>query len=153
QYAPLVNACRKPGEWQTYDIIYHAPRFDGSKLLRAATVTVLHNGILVQDHSEIKGTTAHKGGPKYEPHPLKQPLTLQDHGNPVRFRNIWIRELGKPGKKEFMLPVSLLDKYIGKYENVEIAREDNQLTAKIEGLAFVLFAESPAKFFAKTTDV
>ncbi len=94
QQAPLVNACRRPGEWQTYDIVYHAPRFDGAgKLLQAATVTVLHNGVLVQDHAEIKGSTGPSGAPKYVAHPLKQPLMLQDHGNPVRFRNIWIREL------------------------------------------------------------
>jgi hypothetical protein len=94
QHAPLVNASRKPGEWQTYDIIFHAPRFDDSKkLTRPATVTVLQNGVLVQDNVEIKGTTAFVGAPKYEPHPLKQPLVLQDHRNPVRYRNIWIREL------------------------------------------------------------
>ena len=93
QYAPLVNACRKPGEWQTYDIIFHAPRFDDQGgVLKPGTVTVLQNGILVQDHVEIKGPTAQKP-PKYRPHPLKQPLSLQDHHTPVRFRNIWIREL------------------------------------------------------------
>ncbi|MEO6035030.1 MAG: DUF1080 domain-containing protein [Verrucomicrobiota bacterium] len=93
QHAPLVNACRPPGEWQTYDIIFHAPRFDGQKLVSPARVTVLHNGVLVQDNTEILGTTSHIGDPKYEPHPLKQPLQLQDHNNPVRFRNIWIRPL------------------------------------------------------------
>jgi len=94
QYAPLVNACRKPGEWQTYDIIFHAPRFDADgKLLKPATVTVLQNGVLIQDHVEILGSTTHVGHPKYNAHSLKQPLLLQDHGNPVRFRNIWIREL------------------------------------------------------------
>jgi hypothetical protein len=94
QYAPLVNVCRKPGEWQTYDIIFHAPRFDESKkLLKPATVTVLQNGVLVQDHAEIKGVTSFVGAPRYEAHPLKQPLVLQDHHNPVRYRNIWIREL------------------------------------------------------------
>jgi len=94
QHAPLVNACREPGEWQTYDIIFHAPRFDEhGKLAKPATITVLQNGVLVQDNVEIKGNTAFKGAPKYQPHPLKQPLALQDHHNPVRFRNIWIREL------------------------------------------------------------
>jgi|SRR5579859_1990396 len=93
QYAPLVNASRKPGEWQSYDVIFHAPRFDDKgAVLRAATITVLQNGVLVQDHVEIKGLTAKQPG-KYVPHPLKQSLVLQDHGNPVRFRNIWIREL------------------------------------------------------------
>jgi hypothetical protein len=94
QSAPLVNACRKPGEWQAYDIIYHAPRFDDAgKLLKAATVTMLQNGVLIQDHVEIMGPTALPGKPRYEAHPLKQPLKLQDHRNPIRFRNIWIREL------------------------------------------------------------
>jgi hypothetical protein len=94
QYAPLVNASLRPGEWQAYDIVFHAPRFDGEgKLLRPGTLTVLQNGVLIQDHVEIKGTTSGPGKPKYKAHPLKQPLALQDHHNPVRFRNIWIREL------------------------------------------------------------
>ena len=94
QHAPLVNACRKPGEWQTYDIIYHAPRFDSAgNVSRPGTVTVLHNGVLVQDNAEIKGDTGPAGTPKYRAHAAKEPLVLQDHGNPVRFRNIWIREL------------------------------------------------------------
>jgi len=94
QYAPLVNCCRPPGEWQTYDIIYHAPRFGSAgDLLKPATITVLQNGVLIQDNVEIKGSTGPKGKPKYEPHPLKQPIALQDHGNPVRYRNIWVREL------------------------------------------------------------
>jgi len=94
QYAPLVNVCRKPGEWQTYDIIYHAPRFDSDgKLTKPGTVTVLQNGVLVQDHVELKGNTFHADKNEYAAHSLKQPLALQDHGNPVRYRNIWIREL------------------------------------------------------------
>jgi hypothetical protein len=94
QHAPLVNVCREPGQWQSYDIVFHAPRFDpGGKLLKAATITVLQNGVLVQDHVEILGATGPKGAPKYEAHALKQPLALQDHGNPVKYRNIWIREL------------------------------------------------------------
>lgn len=94
QYPPLVNASRKPGEWQAYDVIYHAPRFDGDgKLLKPGTATILQNGVLIQDHVEILGPTASPDKPKYEPHPLKQPLALQDHGCPVRYRNIWIRDL------------------------------------------------------------
>jgi len=94
QYAPLVNACRKPGEWQSYDIIFHAPRFDADgKLEKPGTVTVLQNGVLVQDNVETKGSTGPTGAPKYRAHPLKQSLVLQDHHNPVRYRNIWIREL------------------------------------------------------------
>jgi hypothetical protein len=94
QYPPLVNACRKPGEWQSYDIIFHRPRFDaGGKLLQPARMTVLHNGILVQDNVELTGPTAHKARPPYKAHADKLPLSLQDHGNPVRYRNIWLREL------------------------------------------------------------
>jgi hypothetical protein len=94
QHAPLVNASRKPGEWQTYDIVYHGPRFDEAGIVtKPGTLTVFHNGVLTQDHAEILGTTSHDKAPKYEKHPVKQSLALQDHGNPVRFRNIWVREL------------------------------------------------------------
>lgn len=94
QWPPLVNACRKPGEWQTYDIVFDAPKFDSQgKLLKPAYVTVIHNGVLVQNHSELSGTTAWDRPPAYEPHAPRLPLHIQDHGNPVRFRNIWIREL------------------------------------------------------------
>ena len=94
QYPPLVNASRPPGQWQTYDIVFHGPRFDKEgKLTRPARVTVLHNGVLVQDNVEASGPTAHGERPPYKPQPEKLPLALQDHGNPVRYRNIWIREL------------------------------------------------------------
>ena len=94
QYPPLVNAARPPGQWQSYDIIFHGPRFTGSgKLTRPARVTVLHNGVLVEDHVELTGPTEHGERPPYKAHPEKLPLGLQDHGNAVRFRNIWIREL------------------------------------------------------------
>jgi len=93
QYPPLVNACRKPGEWQTYDIFFLAPRFKGEELISPAFVTVIHNGVLVHHRQEIMGQTGHKILPSYKPHPARGPIRLQDHGNPVRFRNIWIREL------------------------------------------------------------
>lgn len=94
QYPPLVNACRKPGEWQTYDIIFEAPRFDNvGNLVKPAYVTVLQNGVLVQNHTELLGGTFYDRPPFYEAHKSKAPLILQDHGNPIRFRNIWIREL------------------------------------------------------------
>ena len=93
QYPPLVNAARPPGQWQSYDIVFHAPRFGGDgKLTRAARVTVFHNGVLVQDNVEIEGSTA-TPKPVYEKQPDKLPLALQDHNHPVRYRNIWVREL------------------------------------------------------------
>ncbi|HXX99563.1 MAG TPA: DUF1080 domain-containing protein [Candidatus Limnocylindrales bacterium] len=94
QYPPLVNAARPPGQWQSYDIIFHGPRFDPKgKLLRPARVTVFHNGVLVQDNVELTGPTEHGERPPYKPGPDKAPLGLQDHGTLVRYRNIWIREL------------------------------------------------------------
>ncbi len=94
QYPPLVNACRKPGEWQTYDIVFHAPRFDkDGRLLHPARLTIFHNGMLVQDNEELTGPTAHKARPPYEAHADRMPIKLQDHGHPVRYRNIWIREI------------------------------------------------------------
>jgi hypothetical protein len=105
QRPPLVNACRKPGEWQTYDILFRAPKFDAAgKLERPAFVTVLHNGVLVQDHFEIVGQTAYRKPPMYLPHPPKAPLGLAYHGKPVRFRNIWVREL-EDTREDLMKPL------------------------------------------------
>ena len=92
QTMPLVNANRAPGEWQTYDIIYQAPRFKGEMRSSAGYVTVLHNGVLVQNHTQIQGSTEWIGAPKNAAHGCA-PLQLQDHGNLVSFRNIWVREL------------------------------------------------------------
>ncbi|MFC2118283.1 DUF1080 domain-containing protein [Bacteroidota bacterium] len=94
QHIPLVNASKKPGKWQSYDIIFTAPHFrDDGSLASAARITVLHNGVLIQNNVEIKGPTSYVGQPRYVPHKEKEALKLQDHGNPVRYRNIWIREL------------------------------------------------------------
>lgn len=90
---PLVNACRPPGQWQTYDIKFEAPVFKDGKVEKPAFITVKHNGILVQDHSQYLGPSSHKKNPPYAPHADKLPIRLQDHGNPVRYRNIWIRPL------------------------------------------------------------
>jgi len=93
QTIPLVNACRPPGEWQTYDILYTAPRFNADGIRTApAYVTVIHNGVVIQLHTEIKGTTEYIGLPKNEAHG-KAPIKLQDHGDLVSYRNIWVREL------------------------------------------------------------
>jgi len=93
---PLVNACRKPGQWQWYDIIFHRPIFKGEKVVRKPTFTVFQNGVLVQDHVELQGGTGWDGPhaiSDFKPHGDKGPISLQDHGNPVRYRNIWVREL------------------------------------------------------------
>jgi hypothetical protein len=92
QTIPLVNASRAPGQWQSYDIIYQAPQFKNDQLETPAYVTVLHNGVLVQNHTEIQGTTEWIGPPSYKAHGCA-PLQLQDHGNLVSFRNMWVREL------------------------------------------------------------
>ncbi len=94
QYPPLVNASRPPGEWQTYDIVFRRPRFDArGQVVTPAYVTVIYNGVLVQDHVALTGPTAHLRRPPYQAHPDRQPLRLQDHGQKVRYRDIWIRDL------------------------------------------------------------
>ncbi|MBA3482588.1 MAG: DUF1080 domain-containing protein [Pirellulales bacterium] len=106
QQPPMVNAMRPPGEWNVYDILWTAPRFEADgKLKSPAYITVLHNGVVVQNHFELLGNTPFHQPPDYKP-PTELPVRLQDHGNPVKFRNIWIRELkpieGKRTKEPFM---------------------------------------------------
>jgi len=94
QYEPLVNACRKPGEWQTYDIIFTAPRFNNEGSLKTpGKITVLQNGVLIQNCAEISGPTGDVRTTNYKESDLKQPLVLQEHSDLVSFRNIWIRDL------------------------------------------------------------
>ena len=94
QHAPLVNASRKPGEWQSYDIVFKAPKFDEEgRVIERARMTVLHNGVLVQNNAELYGNTFHDRPALYIAHPSKASLKLQDHGDLVRYRNIWIRNL------------------------------------------------------------
>ncbi len=159
QYPPLVNASRPPGQWQSFDIIWSPPRFDPSgKLIAPARVTAFHNGVLIHANAELFGGTAWLSRPAYEAHPEKTPISLQDHGNPVRYRNIWVRELGQPGKPEYQLSDRLLDGYCGRYEvskdnTVQVERRGGNLLLKFFGNEFVMFAESPTHFFAKTIDV
>ena len=97
QHPPQVNASKKPGEWQTYDIIFTAPKFakDGS-LEAPAYITALHNGVLTQNHVALLGPMTFRALAKYSPHGPKGPIAFQDHGNPVRYRNIWVREIKDP---------------------------------------------------------
>lgn len=159
QYPPLVNASRPPGEWQTYDILWTPPRFAANgSVLSPPRVTAFHNGVLIHHNAELFGETAWLNRPALTPHPEKQPIALQDHGNPVRYRNIWLRELGASGRPEFRLPDALLDSYCGAYETgkdrfAEVSRRDGNLVLKFNGVDFLLFAESPTRFFSKTVDV
>ena len=94
EYPPLVNACRPPGQWQTYDILWTAPRFNGVDLVSPAYATVIHNGVVVHNHVELHGPTGHRDVYPYVVHAPKGPLRLQDHGDLVRFRTIWARPIG-----------------------------------------------------------
>lgn len=145
QYPPLVNASRPAGEWQAYDIVFRRPRFrpDGS-VLQPARMTVFHNGLLTQDNSEVWGPTSWLQHLPYKSHPDRLPLYLQDHGNPVLYRNIWLRELDEEprrgpdsyGTKPLMtMTPEALDRYVGQYgqmpgQPVSITRSEGTLYAK-----------------------
>jgi hypothetical protein len=92
-WPPLANVSRPPGEWQTYDIVFEAPRFEGEKLVKPAFMTVIWNGVVVHNRKELAGQTVHGDVAKYTPHAAELPLGLQDHDKPVRFRNVWARRL------------------------------------------------------------
>jgi hypothetical protein len=93
QWPPLVNASRPEGEWNVYDIFFEAPKFEGDKLIEPAYVTVIHNGVLVHHRQAILGRAIHRRVASYSAHGPEEPLSLQDHGRPVRYRNIWVRKL------------------------------------------------------------
>lgn len=99
QWPPLVNASRPKGQWNVYDIFFEAPKFEGEKLVKPAFITVIHNGVMVHHRKEIMGRAIHRRVATYAPHGEEEPFSLQDHGRPVRFKNIWMRRLkGYDGK-------------------------------------------------------
>ena len=149
QFPPLGNASRPPGEWQTYDIAFRRPRFDkDGKLTEGARITLVHNGILIQNNEELWGGTNWLESAPYEAHPDRGPIELQDHGHRVRFRNIWLRELPeRPAppaddlarRKIIVLPADVLDQLTGQYamghkkdsKPVTISRGDGHLLFKL----------------------
>lgn len=160
QYPPLANASLPPGQWQTYDMVWTAPCFDAEgNLLSKAHLTVFHNGVLVQNNVELTGPTGWIGRAPYKAHPERMPIAFQDHGNPVRYRNVWVRELNRPRQKEFMLPDALLESYAGEYgrgrsNGVKIRRlPDGLLGLTLSGVEVILHAASPTKFYALMTDL
>ena len=159
QYPPLVNACRPPGQWQTYDIIWTPPKFDqNGNLISPAVVTAFQNGILIHHNAVLIGGTDWLDRPAYKPHPEKLPISLQDHGNPIRFRNIWVRELGPPSRPEYYLPNALLEQYAGRYRyhknsTCTFTKQDGNLILHYGGHDFVMFADSTNHFFCKTIDI
>ena len=100
QWPPLANAVRKPGEWQSYDIVFEAPRFEGTKLVKPAYLTVFLNGVLLHNRKELMGPTVHRELARYQAQPDEDSLVLQDHQSPVRYRNIWVRRLGSYDRPE-----------------------------------------------------
>jgi hypothetical protein len=165
QYPPLVNACRPPGEWQTYDIVFRRPRFrpDGG-LVAPARITVIHNGVLVQDDVEPWGPTTWLQALPYTAHADRLPLAFQDHGNPVRYRNIGLRELPEgpvaipaPDPRPVVnLPAASLDRYVGKYREGQstftVSRRDRQLLCNFgSGQALELVPHSERAFSLRFT--
>lgn len=105
QTPPMANAMKPPGEWNVYDIFWTAPRFnDNGSLKTPAYVTVIHNGVLLLNHFELQGDTPYDRPPQYNKHADRLPIRLQDHGNPTRFRNIWVREIKPPVGKQVKKP-------------------------------------------------
>jgi hypothetical protein len=169
QYPPLVNVCHPPGEWQTYDLVFRRPRFSRTgELQQPARLTLLHNGVLVQDNVQLWGPTNWLQHAAYAPHPDKLPLSLQDHGNPVRFRNIWLRELSEtsePGPARVktepivVLQTSQLDRLVGKYRKTTpnndvytITREGQKLVGNFSGpIQVELVPSSDREFFLRWT--
>jgi len=171
QYPPLFNASRPPGQWQSYDVAFRRPRFDGSgKLLEPARITLFHNGILVQNNEEPFGPTSWLKWLPYTDKGDRAPLSLQDHDHPVRYRNIWLRELPErpaPSSKDLdrpevvTLPEAVLDRFAGSYQfgesagtKVVIARDGGHLTITLPFLPrpLVMVPISETEFDMPFTD-
>jgi hypothetical protein len=161
EYPPMYNASRPPGEWQSYDIFFRRPRFDDKgALLRPARLTLLHNGVLVQDNVELTGPNNWLTNGPYKVHADRLPLSLQDHSNPVRFRNIWARDLGEQpthsmtaptGPSPSSLPMDVVDHYVGKYAakggmKMEVVREGQAVYMSMGSDRFLLEPRSTREF-------
>jgi len=166
QYPPLVNASRKPGEWQSYDIAFRKPSFSNDgKLAQPARITVFHNGILIQDNVKPLGPTSWLQHKQYAAGPDKLPLSFQDHGNPVRYRNVWLRELPsetivQPEKPYDPVIVSLSPeehaKLVGKYQRGDgglwdISQRDGKLFFSVFGAPLEMIPHSKEEFGLKYT--
>jgi hypothetical protein len=166
QYPPLVNVCRKPGEWQSYDIVYRKPSFqDDGKLAQPARITVFHNGVLIQDGVRPLGPTSWLQHKQYSKEADKLPLSFQDHGNPVRYRNVWVRELPpetivQPEKPYDPVIVALkpeqLTKLAGKYSRGdggtwEITQKEGKVYFSVFGTPLEMIPHSPDEFGLKYT--
>jgi len=163
QHPPLVNASLPPGQWQIYDILFTRPRFnDRGEVASPARLTVLHNGVLVQHNVEPVGPTGWLKRDAYRAHPGKLPISLQDHGNPVRYRNLWVRELGADARRpEFVYGSTSLNNLLGSFRvddglSITITHPDPLLAATVaypgRGMVFNLHAESPTVFYVGTFD-
>jgi hypothetical protein len=163
QHPPLANAVRPPGEWQNLDVIFRRPRFNAAgEVVEPARLTVMVNGVLVQDGVRAVGPTGWLRRSSYLPHADKLPLALQDHGNPVRFRNIWVRELAPDqGPAEYSLAPRILERCVGTYQleenwNIQVTRTNSQLFARLGALSrddvFPLATAGPLEYRMRTVD-
>lgn len=167
QYPPLVNVSRPPGRWQSYDMVFRRPRFDSAgAVLAPARITVFQNGVLIQDDVTIRGPATWLERTPYARHPDRLPLALQDHGHPVRYRSIWVRELREgadpgpaPGNSPPVIALvgGQLDRYPGHYRSeggleIVVARSGDTLTASIdEGEPLELLPNSVSDFSLRWT--